>query len=139
MKQNQPKKTLLSLEQLQAKLPLDLKNNHARRAELLSSLRTLTADLGCGSDSADEADLKSEHENIQREINRLAAEESNINDAMQAVRDDNYGYCDCCGVDIPLQRMNSAPFTTQCVDCKGILEVRAAQQTGYRMPSGTRI
>ncbi|POB46979.1 hypothetical protein CRN52_12950 [Vibrio vulnificus] len=138
MKQVQPK-SLLSLEELQAKLPHELKNIQVRRSELLTSLRTLTSDLGCGSDSADEADLKSEHESIQRELNRLAAEESNVQDAIRASRDECYGYCDCCGVNIPLSRMNSSPFTTQCVDCKGVLEVRAAQQTGYRMPSGARI
>ena len=139
MKPKATEKTLLSLDQLQAKLPLYLKNNLARRTVLLSSLRTLTDDHGCGSDSADEADLKSEHENIQREINRLAAEESNINDAIKAVHDKCYGYCDSCGEEIPLKRMNSSPFTTQCVDCKSILEVRTGQYTGFRTQSRARI
>lgn len=89
MKQVQPK-SLLSLEELQAKLPHELKNIQVRRSELLTSLRTLTSDLGCGSDSADEADLKSEHESIQRELNRLEAVESNVQDAIRASRDECY-------------------------------------------------
>lgn len=138
MKENHPRKTVLSLEQLQARLPIALKVNHECRAQLITSLRTLTAELGYGSDVADEANLKSEQTNIQRELNRVSEEESHILDAIQAAHKDTYGYCECCGIAIPLKRMNLAPFTTYCVDCKNSMELRSAQETGHRFPTFTR-
>jgi DnaK suppressor protein len=38
-----------------------------------------------------------------------------------------YGYCDSCGVEIGLKRMEARPTATLCIDCKTLDEMRERQ------------
>ncbi len=42
----------------------------------------------------------------------------------------DYGYCDTCGVEIGLRRLEARPTATQCVDCKSLDEIRERQLHG---------
>ncbi len=52
---------------------------------------------------------------------------SKIDEALQAIQDDEYGYCDACGVEIGLQRLEARPTATQCIDCKTLDEMKEKQ------------
>ena len=38
-----------------------------------------------------------------------------------------YGYCDSCGVEIGLKRLEARPTATLCIDCKTLDELRERQ------------
>lgn len=40
---------------------------------------------------------------------------------------DEYGYCDSCGTEIGIRRLEARPTATQCVDCKSLEEIRERQ------------
>lgn len=43
---------------------------------------------------------------------------------------EDYGYCDTCGVEIGLRRLEARPTATQCVDCKSLDEIKEKQLHG---------
>ena len=53
-----------------------------------------------------------------------------ISDALARIDRDDYGYCDTCGVEIGLRRLEARPTATQCVDCKALEELRERQLRG---------
>ena len=52
-----------------------------------------------------------------------------IDDALGRLSDGDYGYCDACGAEIGVKRLEARPTATQCIECKKIAEVRE-KQTG---------
>jgi DnaK suppressor protein len=42
----------------------------------------------------------------------------------------DFGYCDTCGVEIGLRRLEARPTATQCVDCKALDEIKEKQLHG---------
>jgi DnaK suppressor protein len=51
-----------------------------------------------------------------------------IEEALQLLNDKEYGYCDVCGVEIGLRRLEARPTATLCIDCKTLDEIREKQQ-----------
>lgn len=39
----------------------------------------------------------------------------------------DYGYCDTCGIEIGLKRLEARPTATLCIDCKTLDEIRERQ------------
>ena len=50
-----------------------------------------------------------------------------IEDAIQRINDDDFGYCEACGVEIGLPRLEVRPTATLCIDCKTVEEIREKQ------------
>jgi DnaK suppressor protein len=48
---------------------------------------------------------------------------------LNRIKDRDYGYCDDCGAEIGLRRLEARPTATQCIECKTISELRE-KQTG---------
>ncbi len=46
---------------------------------------------------------------------------------MSLIETGDYGYCDNCGVEIGIQRLEARPTATLCVDCKTLDEIRERQ------------
>ncbi|QJC35723.1 RNA polymerase-binding protein DksA [Enterobacteriaceae endosymbiont of Donacia sparganii] len=42
----------------------------------------------------------------------------------------NFGYCDCCEVEIGLKRLEAHPTANLCIDCKTLAEIREKQRAG---------
>lgn len=53
-----------------------------------------------------------------------------IDEALVSVEAGEYGYCDSCGVEIGIRRLEARPTATQCIDCKTLDEIREKQMTG---------
>lgn len=47
-----------------------------------------------------------------------------IEDALQDIEDKDYGYCENCGVEIGIRRLEARPTATLCIDCKTLAEIR---------------
>jgi DnaK suppressor protein len=41
--------------------------------------------------------------------------------------DEEYGYCESCGEEIGIKRLEARPTATQCIDCKTLDEIREKQ------------
>jgi DnaK suppressor protein len=51
-----------------------------------------------------------------------------IEEALQLLTDKEYGYCEVCGVEIGLRRLEARPTATLCIDCKTLDEIKEKQQ-----------
>lgn len=51
-----------------------------------------------------------------------------IEEALQLLVDKEYGYCEVCGVEIGLRRLEARPTATLCIDCKTLDEIKEKQQ-----------
>ncbi|PID61563.1 MAG: RNA polymerase-binding protein DksA [Gammaproteobacteria bacterium] len=50
-----------------------------------------------------------------------------INDAQKRIDEDEYGYCEACGDEIGIARLEARPTAELCVDCKTLEEIRERQ------------
>ena len=53
-----------------------------------------------------------------------------IEQSLQAIGEQDYGYCDTCGIEIGLRRLEARPTATQCIDCKTLAEIKEKQNHG---------
>ena len=47
-----------------------------------------------------------------------------IETALKKIKDHEYGYCDSCGVEIGVRRLEARPTATLCIECKTLAEMR---------------
>ena len=50
-----------------------------------------------------------------------------IETTLRNIDADEYGYCESCGVEIGLKRLEARPTATLCIDCKTLDELREKQ------------
>jgi len=50
-----------------------------------------------------------------------------INEAQKRIDDDEYGYCETCGIEIGVNRLEARPTAELCIDCKTLEEIRERQ------------
>ena len=50
-----------------------------------------------------------------------------INEAIERINTGDYGYCDNCGVEIGIERLEARPTAEMCIDCKTVDEIREKQ------------
>jgi len=51
-----------------------------------------------------------------------------IDEALALIDAGEYGFCEACGVEIGIERLEARPTATLCVDCKTLAEIREKQQ-----------
>jgi RNA polymerase-binding transcription factor len=70
-----------------------------------------------------ESDMGLELRNRDRERKLI----KKINDMLAKIESGEYGYCENCGVEIGLDRLEARPTATLCIDCKTLDEIRERQ------------
>ncbi len=50
-----------------------------------------------------------------------------IDESIAMIDSDEYGYCETCGVEIGIRRLEARPTATLCIDCKTLSEIREKQ------------
>lgn len=50
-----------------------------------------------------------------------------IDESLANIDSGDYGYCESCGVDIGVRRLEARPTATLCIDCKTLDEIREKQ------------
>jgi len=70
-----------------------------------------------------ESDISLELRNRDRERKLI----KKIDEMISRINADDYGYCDNCGVEIGLGRLEARPTATKCIDCKSLDEIREKQ------------
>ncbi|MBK5962918.1 RNA polymerase-binding protein DksA [Thiocystis minor] len=51
-----------------------------------------------------------------------------IDEAIDRLDEHDYGYCEACGVEIGIRRLEARPTATLCIDCKTLDEIREKQR-----------
>ncbi len=81
----------------------------------------------------DPADRASQEEEFSIELRTRDRERKlikKIDEAMNEVDTGEYGYCETCGVEIGIRRLEARPTATQCIDCKSLDEIKEKQNRG---------
>lgn len=81
----------------------------------------------------DPADRATQEEEFSIELRTRDRERKlikKIDQTIERIDQEDYGYCDTCGVDIGLRRLEARPTATQCVDCKTLDEIKERQLHG---------
>jgi len=79
---------------------------------------------------ADPSDSASQEEEFNLELRTRDRERKlirKIDKAIARIEDDDYGYCDACGIEIGIRRLEARPTATLCIDCKTLDEIREKQ------------
>jgi len=50
-----------------------------------------------------------------------------IEESIRNLENDEFGYCEACGVEIGVKRLEARPTATLCIDCKVLDEIRERQ------------
>ena len=50
-----------------------------------------------------------------------------IDEALEKLERDEYGYCESCGVEIGIRRLEARPTATLCIECKTLEEIKEKQ------------
>lgn len=50
-----------------------------------------------------------------------------IDESITLLDNDEYGYCEACGIEIGVRRLEARPTATLCIDCKTLDEIREKQ------------
>ena len=81
----------------------------------------------------DPSDRASQEEEFSIELRTRDRERKLIKkmeDALEHLRDDDFGYCEACGIEIGLRRLEARPTATLCIDCKTLSEIKERQNQG---------
>ncbi len=82
----------------------------------LSMLKELNAQTG--GDVVDIA-LDSVQDEISSQLAEVESRElARIENALQRMREGNYGVCEECSCNIPMARLNALPYATMCIKCQ---------------------
>lgn len=53
-----------------------------------------------------------------------------IEKTLQKIEEDDFGFCDSCGIEIGIRRLEARPTADQCIDCKTLAEIKEKQMAG---------
>ncbi len=73
--------------------------------------------------ASQESDMALELRNRDRERKLI----KKINETVARIDAEDYGYCENCGAEIGLKRLEARPTATLCIDCKTLEEMRERQ------------
>ena len=85
------------------------------------------------SNFADPADRATQEEEFSLELRTRDRERKlikKINETLQGIEEGDYGYCEACGIEIGIRRLEARPTATMCVDCKSLAEIKEKQIGG---------
>ena len=82
------------------------------------------------SNFADPADRATQEEEFSLELRTRDRERKlikKIDKTIDAIEADEYGFCESCGIEIGIRRLEARPTATQCIDCKTLAEIKESQ------------
>ncbi|WP_026972271.1 RNA polymerase-binding protein DksA [Aliagarivorans marinus] len=53
-----------------------------------------------------------------------------IEKTLVKIEEDDFGFCDACGVEIGIRRLEARPTADLCIDCKTLAEIKEKQLVG---------
>lgn len=106
----------------------------AWKKELMEEVdRTMSHMKDEASNPPDPADRASQEEAFSLELRTRDRERKlikKIDGTLERIDNEDYGFCDACGVEIGIRRLEARPTATLCVDCKTLDEIKEKQISG---------
>ena len=78
----------------------------------------------------DPADRATQEEEFSLELRTRDRERKlikKIDKTLEKIEADEYGFCEDCGIEIGLRRLEARPTATLCIDCKTLAEIKEKQ------------
>jgi DnaK suppressor protein len=118
------KDAILSMRQILVRRRDALRTALAGDLSLLKELRAQTS-----GDVVDAA-LDSAQDEISSQLAEVESRElASIENALERMRDGQYGLCETCGSGIPMARLNALPYATMCIECQREAERYGSQHS----------
>ena len=107
---------------------------NAWKAELMSEVdRTLNTMQDESTALPDVNDRATQEEEFAIELRTRDRERKlirKIEQSIEAIQNKDYGFCETCGIEIGLRRLEARPTATLCIDCKTLAEIKEKQNNG---------
>jgi DnaK suppressor protein len=114
-------KQLAHFRQILEALKQELAGDIERTVHTMQDEATVFADPN--DRASQESDIALELRNRDRERKLI----KKIDESIALIENGEYGYCESCGVEIGLKRLEARPTATMCIDCKELEERREKQ------------
>ena len=99
--------------------------------ELMTEVDQTVENLQSDADAyADDVDRASREEAFALELRTRDRERKllkKIEKSIDSIGSDDYGYCENCGSEIGIRRLEARPTASKCIDCKTFEEIREKQ------------
>ncbi len=95
--------------------------------ELDRTVHTMQDEVTMFADPNDRASQESDMTLELRSRDRERKLIKKIDETLRNIDSDEYGYCEGCGIEIGLKRLEARPTATLCIDCKTLDEMREKQ------------
>jgi DnaK suppressor protein len=115
------KKQLAHFRSILESLKVELSQDIDRTVHTMQDEATVFADPN--DRASQESDMALELRNRDRERKLI----KKIEETIAKIESQDYGYCESCGVEIGLKRLEARPTATLCIDCKTLDELREKQ------------
>ncbi len=81
----------------------------------------------------DPVDRASQEEEFSLELRNRDRERrliKKIEKTLNKIQEDEFGFCDSCGIEIGIRRLEARPTADLCIDCKTLAELKEKQMQG---------
>ena len=106
----------------------------AWKAQLMEEVdRTVSHMKDEAANFPDPADRATQEEEFSLELRTRDRERKlikKIDSTIERIEQDDYGFCDACGVEIGIKRLEARPTASLCIDCKTLDEIKEKQELG---------
>lgn len=78
----------------------------------------------------DPADRATQEEEFSLELRTRDRERKlikKIDSTLEKIAQDDYGFCESCGIEIGIRRLEARPTANKCIDCKTLDEIKEKQ------------
>ena len=107
---------------------------HAWKHELMEEVdRTMSHMKDEAANFPDPADRATQEEEFALELRTRDRERKlikKIDKTLETIEQDDYGWCEQCGVEVGIRRLEARPTATLCIDCKTLDEIKERQLVG---------
>ena len=104
------------------------------KAQLMEEVdRTVTHMKDEAANFPDPADRATQEEEFSLELRARDRERKlirKIDSTVDLIDADDYGFCNACGIEIGIKRLEARPTATLCIDCKTLDEIKEKQHLG---------
>ncbi len=104
------------------------------KGELMQEVdRTVTHMKDEAANFPDPADRATQEEEFSLELRTRDRERKlikKIDSTIERLEQEDYGFCDACGIEIGIKRLEARPTATLCIDCKTLAEIKERQELG---------
>jgi DnaK suppressor protein len=114
-------KQLAHFKKMLEDMKRDLSQDIDRTVHTMQDEATIFADPN--DRASQESDMSLELRNRDRERKLI----KKIDETISRIDAGEYGFCESCGVEIGLKRLEARPTATLCIDCKTLDELREKQ------------